>query len=79
MTPQETLPEGPRWPAWRACVATFVLAIAIIGGLLAMHTITVDHAMHSPAYGRTQAAHPSHAVAVGGEDDTLILLSISRV
>ena len=64
--------SSPR-PAWRVFAATFALAVAIIGGLLAMHTLSVDHAMGSPAHSMTHHAHPSAAVSVtvAGDDDSV--------
>lgn len=62
----------PRPPAWRACAATFALAVAIIGGLLAMHTLSTHHGMNAPVHSMSQNAHPSDAVAFGGDRDTMV-------
>lgn len=70
MVSHDHLLASPPRRAWRACAATFALAVAIVSGLLAMHTISVDHAMHSPAHSMTQDAHPAHAVASGGDGDS---------
>jgi len=62
---------SPPRAAWHAWAATFALAVAIIGGLLAMHTLSVDHTMGSPAHSMTHHAHATDAVFVGGDGDSV--------
>jgi hypothetical protein len=68
---QENLSVSPLRPtAWRAWAATFALAVAIIGGLLAMHTLSADHGVDSPMHSMSQPAHPSDAIVFGGDGVT---------
>jgi hypothetical protein len=95
VTSQENLTVSPLRPtAWRAWAATVALAVAIIGGLLAMHTLSTDHGMDSPMHSMGQPAHPSDTAVFGGDSDsashssplsitvlscTLVLLGISAL
>ncbi|QYF74444.1 DUF6153 family protein [Cryobacterium sp. PAMC25264] len=75
MRSPENLWVSPLRPtAWRSCATTFVLAVAIIGGLLAMHTLSADHGMDSPVNSMSHNGHPSDAgavVAVAGDGDAV--------
>lgn len=53
-----------RTSAWRAAVVMLALVVAILGGLLAMHTMSADHGLDSSMTGM---GHDSHAVA--GSDE----------
>ncbi|WP_423739394.1 DUF6153 family protein [Cryobacterium zongtaii] len=60
----------PQSAVWRAYATTFALAVALIGGLLAMHTISVDHGMGAPMQSMSQDVHPPGEAAVGRDGDS---------
>jgi hypothetical protein len=79
MATHEQLRASLPRPAWSAWAATFALAVAIIGGLLAMHTLSVDHAEGSPAHSMTHNAHAPDGIVIGGDRGSVLPSSPSSM